>query len=375
MAKGERFPAEWSTFADAQTGAIVKQLTNYKGHSHHLYFTNSGWYSDAEGRKLLFGSDRCNLTNLFSLNLDSGEIRQLTERNVTNSQLLFTSINPRRAEAYFWHARTLIALDLDTLKERPLYRVPDGYDLNITSVTADGNFVCTGIYEDLSSRFKIDLLHGYVGFAEYWEAKPHSQILLISTETGQAQVVFEERYWIGHANASPTQPDIATYCHEGPWEKVDQRIWGLNLRTGESWKLRPTEVGEQVGHEYWLADGEHIGYHGRSADGQSFYGSVRYDNTERIEATFPGESMHFQSNDLRLIVGDGTRNDPKLMVWRMGDGAFGEPRVVLTHHGTFQIQQLHVHPRFSPDGSQILFTSDMSGYGNLYLVDVPAWER
>ncbi len=36
-----------------------------------------------------------------------------------------------------------------------------------------------------------------------------------------------------------------------------------------------------------------------------------------------------------------------------------------------KIQQLHPHPRFSPDGSQVIFTSDMSGYGNVYLADVP----
>ena len=109
MAKGNRYPAEWSTFEDAQTGAKIRQLTNYKGHSHHLYFTNSGWYADGEGRKLLFGSDRCNLSDLYSLNLDTGEIQQLTERNVGNSQLIFISINPTRAEAYFWHQRTATA--------------------------------------------------------------------------------------------------------------------------------------------------------------------------------------------------------------------------------------------------------------------------
>ena len=35
MAKGERFPAEWRTFTDPKTGVEVRQLTNYKGHSHH----------------------------------------------------------------------------------------------------------------------------------------------------------------------------------------------------------------------------------------------------------------------------------------------------------------------------------------------------
>jgi oligogalacturonide lyase len=36
-----------------------------------------------------------------------------------------------------------------------------------------------------------------------------------------------------------------------------------------------------------------------------------------------------------------------------------------------KIQQLHVHPRFSPDGRHVLFTSDVSGYGNVYLAEVP----
>ena len=56
MAKGERYPAEWRTYTDPHTGATSKQLTAYKGHSHHLYFTNPGWYDG--GRKLLFGSKR-----------------------------------------------------------------------------------------------------------------------------------------------------------------------------------------------------------------------------------------------------------------------------------------------------------------------------
>ena len=55
---GARWPAEWRTFADDETGVTVRQLTSYKGHSHHFYFTNPGWH--AGGRRLLFGSDRAN---------------------------------------------------------------------------------------------------------------------------------------------------------------------------------------------------------------------------------------------------------------------------------------------------------------------------
>jgi Ni/Fe-hydrogenase subunit HybB-like protein len=57
-----------------------------------------------------------------------------------------------------------VALNLESLEERRLYSAPAGFLTNMTNVTADGKYVCTGLYEDLSGKFKLDLLHGYVGF-------------------------------------------------------------------------------------------------------------------------------------------------------------------------------------------------------------------
>lgn len=68
--------SEMTNYKDPVSGVLVTQLTNYKGHSHHFYFTNVGWY--AGGNKLLFGSDRNNRTNLFCVELATGEIEQLT---------------------------------------------------------------------------------------------------------------------------------------------------------------------------------------------------------------------------------------------------------------------------------------------------------
>ncbi len=373
--KGTVWQPEWRAFKDALTGVTVRQLTNYKGHSHHLYFTNNGWYDG--GRKLLIASDRNNQTNLFSLDLIAGELVQLTEQRPGEPEMepLSTCLNPTRPEAYFWRGRQLIALDLTNLSERVLYEAPEGFWGSITNCTADGQFVCTCINEDKHGRLREDYFYGAGGFESYWQTFPLSRVLKIATDGSGAEVVWEERYWISHVNTSPTQPHLLTFCHEGPWHKVDQRIWGLDLTTGKVWAIRPRRhPDERVGHEYWLADGVSLGYHGRNEQGRPFFGFTRYDNTEAQEALIAGDSVHFHSNDRHLVVGDGTSRYPYLLLWRWQGEQVEGPRILLRRRCSFHIQRLHAHPRFSPDGRFIVFTADPEGYGNVYLVEVPPFD-
>src|SRR5690606_23974605 len=130
-------------------------------------------------------------------------------------------------------------------------------------------------------HIRLDLGNGYVGHRELMEAAPLSRILRVDAATGEAETVYEAKRFITHINASPTQPWLMTFCHEGPWHLVDHRIWGLDLRDGTAWKIRERlEPGEKVGHEFFFPDGETIGYHGFRADGTNFFGRIRYDNTE-----------------------------------------------------------------------------------------------
>lgn len=370
MSIGRVWSPEWKDYNDPISGVNIRQLTNYKGHSNHLYFTNPGWYYDDQ--KLLFGSDREDRTNLFSIDLKTGEITQLTDLEPIEppreTQFLSACVNLIRNEVYFWYDRQIIALELEPLEMRTLWQMPEGFMRSMLNCTADGKYVCAGIFEDLSDRIRIDYSRGYVGFGETFEAHPLSEIVCIATDGSGAQSVWEEKNWIGHVNTSPTQANLITFCHEGPWDKVDNRIWVLDLNTREAWILRPREENESVGHEYWHADGIHIGYHGRWSDGRKFFGKIRYDNADGVEVSFPHETGHIHSNDFSMIVGDGGKI---VRLWQWNGKEFDGPRVLCEHRSSFHIQQVHVHPRFSPDGKQVLFTSDVSGYGNLYLVKVP----
>ena len=369
--KGSVWAPEWKTSQDPVSGATIHQLTDYYAHSSHFYFTNPGWYDG--GKRMLLTSQRENRTNLFSIDLTSGEMTQLTDTDPAEGEAGGPFVDPARPEAIFSQGRKVKAIDLRTLEERVVYEKPAGFAGGGTNVTADGRYVCTSLVTDLSDRIYTDLGHGYIGFREWWEARPPSKILKVALDGSGEQVVYEEDYWIGHVNTSTKVPNVITFCHEGPWHLVEQRIWGLNIDTGECWPIRPQVPEEAIGHEYWMADGEHIGYHGRTPQGP-VYGSIRYDNQDRVEAPFPYGSTHFHSVGLRLIVGDGGRDNPYLLLWRMVDGAFQGPKVLAWHRGSFHTQRVHVHPTFNAEGTQVAYTADPQGYGQVFLVDVPEWE-
>lgn len=368
---GSRWTPELTVYEDPVSGATVRQLTDYKGHSNHFYFTYPCWYDG--GQKIVFYSDRENRTNLFGVDLRSGDITQLTDFDPAQGAVGGLSKNPVCEEIYFYFGDTLMALDLASLQTRPLYTRPEGYVGRSANATADGRYLCAGHFQDLADRFLVDLGHGYVGFREIWEAHPRSMIVKIPIDGGPSSVIFEENYWLGHINASPKLPNIITFCHEGPWHEVENRIWGLDVDTGETWQIRPNAPGEAIGHEYWMSDGEHIGYHGQTAQGP-VYGAIRYNNTRQVEAPFQGHCWHFHSFMLDLVVGDGDRDNPYLLLWRFRDGQFEGPKVLAWHRGSFHIQRVHLHPCFNAEGTQVVYTADPQGYGQVFVVDVPDFE-
>ncbi len=122
-----------------------------------------------------------------------------------------------------------------------------------------------------------------------------------------------------------------------------------------------------------MADGQTIGYHGKR-DGEAFYGLIQHDNTQCIELPFPQDSNHFHSNSPQLIVADGPQKGltPYVLLCNLEGTKFEGPRVLCLHRGSRHIQHLHIHPRFTPDGAQVLFTADPRGYGQLFLADAPS---
>ena len=368
------YPSEMITFQDRTTGATVHQLTNYKCNSTHPYFTDDGWYDN--DRRMLFISERENARNIYSIEIASGEISQLTNMPAGDPGLTSPMfVNKKYNETYYLYRGCIYALNLETLESRPLYIVPKGFTCGGARPTGDGESIVFGLTEDTSRRIHANLSAGYIGMRDIFEAKPDCRIVRIHLASGRAEEVWQENCWVGHVNPSTTLGNIISFCHEGPWQLVDHRIWVLNLDTGKAWKIRERqEEGEMVGHEYWFEDGIHVGYqvhHRTPGQEESFFGFEDYNGNNRMEASW-GAPMptpdHIHSVGFNLVVGDSGKT---IKAFKYNGEKFEGPRIICMHDGDFFFGAHHPHPRMTRDEKHVVFNSTRTGYCNIYMVDIP----
>lgn len=378
MSKGQIYQDPQFSYIDKFSEREVKQLTNYLGHSNHLYFTDPCWFN--HNQSFVFTSDRGNQSNLFRYDLADGKITQMTDfQGQGRPGACVSQVNNA---LYVWWHDTLYEIDVDTFEERIICEAKGNMKpRGRANPTADGNYICTLLMEE-QPEAKPSISFAYSRFVEFFETKPFTQIAKINLETGEQEIIHEDRRYMGHVNTSPTQANLLSYCHEGPWNRIEQRIWGLDINTGNSWKIRPQDDDNYaVGHEYWFADGERIGYHGRprNGEGHHVFGHLKWDNSKHVEVNFPFHSTHFHSLDEQMMVGDGTaafrdKAQPFIQLFQWNGEQYIGPRILSFHRSTFNDQHAHCHPRFTPDGKSILYTSDLTAYSNMYLVEIGDFE-
>ncbi len=269
---------------------------------------------------------------------------------------------------YFFEGRDLERVDVDSPEVTPIYRVPEDRVPSILTPSRDGRLLAFAERTDLGWEVGPQ----YQGFEEMLAESPPTTIRVVEIATGRSWAAFEDPAWCSHVNFSPTRPEWICYCHEGPWQLVKQRMWMLTQDGGKQYPLRPQEEDDAVGHEYWLRDGDRVAFHNWHRKRGHRMGWIGYDNTGLVELAFSEGSCHFQSNsDNSLQVGDGSADDPYILIWEIRDDV-GEARRLVRHQSSFHIQRAHPHPIFSPDDRWILYTSDRTGYCNLYMARVGA---
>ena len=369
---------------DRDTGARVTRLTPTDVTCHRNYFYQKCFTND--GTKLIFGAEfgPGKAWNYHLLDLASQSATQLTDGKGENTFGGFLS--PDDKALYFVRAeRQLIRLHMADLSEDVAYTVPPGW---VGYGTWVANTACTkmvGIEIHADDWFA---LSDWKKFHDMFHAKPRCRLIRIDLASGEREVILEQRGWLGHPQYRPGDDNTVAYCHEGPHDLIDARMWFINEDGSHRRCAKVHTEGESCTHEFWVPDGSAMIYvsylKGQTARWICSLDPLTLQNRRLVQMP---PCSHLMSNaDGSLIVGDGSGTPPDVAdthghahetdpYLHLFDLRAGSTRKIARHDSSWRVhkanrQVTHPHPSFTPDGKQVLYSCDAEGEPALYLADL-----
>lgn len=384
MAKGMRVKLVYEVSQDPDTGVEVTRLTPPEVTCHRNYFYQKCFTND--GNKLLFAGEFDGNWNYYLLDISAAEAVQLTEGTGDNTFGGFLSPDDKSLY-YVKNERTLLEVNLETLVEREVYNVPADW---VGYGTWVANSDCTKLVGIEISKDDWVPLNDWKIFHDFFHKGPNCRLLRVDLQNGESAVIHQEKNWLGHPIYRPFDDNTVAFCHEGPHDLVDARMWMVNEDGSNVRKVKEHAEGESCTHEFWVPNGSSLMYvsYLKGQQGRTIY-SYNPDNGENTEVMQMPACSHLMSNfDGTLLVGDGSGtpvdvkdtsgytidNDPYLYAFDIAKKAYFRVARHDTSWATFanSRQVTHPHPSFTPDDSAILFSSDKDGKPALYIAKMPA---
>jgi oligogalacturonide lyase len=399
---GQKWKPEIREMKDPRTGRLVRQLTT-SGNNVHLYFTENSF--DANKNEIVFRSDRASGEdkapherphyNLFQMDLDSGGITQLTdeppavqdeEDESHGGSVGSVTKTPDGEIVVYKTGMRIKKLDRASGQISTIYEETEAYSLGAPSIAANRRYVAFVRNED------VQVMDGpnYTGFKDRYYLVKDGRITLAYLDGSGWLDVMKDTHQVGHFQFCPVDPTIGSYCHEGPWNLVTQRIWLLDFVSREVKPCYRQNERDSIGHEFWTQDG-YLFFDNR---GPGHDGTITSDRTQAVATgvavkqqedfvpfvgwadrfgrvvkciDMPFYCNHYHANpDHSLLVGDDV--DDLVLI----DITKAEPKleVLCNHKTSWHTQSSHCHPTWSWDGRRILYASDYGGKVNLYLLDL-----
>lgn len=350
--------SESAPFNDG-TGATLRQITQHGSIHHHPFFFVDAW--DAAMSFLLLISHRTGSPQIFIEPAPGADLVQLTEEPA----LAEWSVIPSRDGDWIYfvagqegkrvsprNGRVEVLAHFDSREMREAGMV--GAAMGTTALSACGRYWAVPVKSGAVSRF--------------W---------LVDTETQSAEV-FLEASTIGHPQFCPDDENLILYA--GP---MTDRVW-VTDRQGNARRIfeRAHEM-QWITHEVWRPGHRTVLF----VDWPKGFGEIDPDSGEiRMLTDFPvwhgapdatGARLicdtNFPDRGLHLLTLDGAAPpSPLHRPEASSQGAhWADPFPY--NSGPVKVhapQHTHPHPRFSPDGRKVVFTSDRSGTAQIYELDV-----
>lgn len=234
-----------------------------------------------------------------------------------------------------------------------------------------------------------------VRMLERWAARVPAELFTIDIRTGERKVLYKTEEWIGHAQFSPTDPNLVRFCMEGPWHRVD-RIKLINADGSNLRSVHQRTMNMEIwGHEFFSQDGKWLWYDLQTPRGQVFWvAGLELATGRRVwKRMEPNDwGVHFNvAPDGVTFASDGGDAD---MVAHAPDGkwitllkantivdadlpSYDDRLISIETFASTRLVDMSTHDyklepnlRFTPDGKWIIFCSNMHGVNHVYAVEV-----
>lgn len=369
-----------------------------------LYFTSSSCLKDVSG--LVFIGEEDGNPNVYYRDYATNTTRRLSDNRegTLKSYVYFNGnvnrgfgkasacLDNTRGLVYYLQGRKVCRVDLNG-EIRVLAEVPEDQVTAFMHVSADSKKLCvpTTDARALESEHRdgpATLWPGYDIDERVQKENLCSYLRVYDTESGE-ELLCERvaKAWITHVQFHPQNSDWILYNHEWASHCGIRRMW---LWDGQYHRaLRTLDKGRRIEdwvcHEMWSEDGSEIIYHGSYAEGGLFYiGRITLATGEIKEIALPKAYHsygHFTISKDGLLVSDGYYVPDSVLEQAVGKDYSGtdfaarwisvqkvdwemgtiEWFPLEEHNSSWQNQDTHPHPIFSPDGKRVYYTTDASG--------------
>ena len=278
---GKKMPAAW---IDKDTHhKVVKLTAAMDGNSQSFYFHNNPFidnemiFYNSSNQKAAEVTDmkreetpKININNkqLYSIDLKTKKISQLT---FCTSPMSGEVVCEKTKTIFYQIKDSIFALDFITKKTRLVFVFPEDFKSGISAVNADGTLLGGSRATDAEKEILKNNPNKSSFFNLIYDAHLPKTLFTIDVKTGQLNKIFTDSAWLNHVQFSATDPALLSFCHEGPWHKVN-RIWHIDVNTKKITQVHHRTMDMEIwGHEWFGKAGKTMWFDLQQPRGKTFF--------------------------------------------------------------------------------------------------------
>jgi hypothetical protein len=337
MAKGTNYSSERAIVTDAKSGLRVMRLAHYSCISTNLYFEMGSFTTDETHVVFISqrGAARDAPWDLFRVQTDGMELVQVTERE----DLCGIAFSPALGCLFYQSGGELLKTDIHTLKEGAVAKVPGGAGkpgYSLATIDAAGKSY----------------------FGNCAGPKNGDVLFRVDVATGAVDVLYHSKGQ-NHLHVDPAGKTLHFNDH-------DEVGWASHLIDADGTNLRRSCFREFAHHTWFGTTGKMQGTLLPPGKALALRGEHDTEFTILAEGRYYWHSC--ASPDAQWIVSDTNWPQEGIYLLHVPTGRVSyvcDPQSAPSHP-----QWTHPHPSLSPGMKYVLFNSDQTGIGQVYLAEL-----